>query len=94
MKSLLKDLFHGKVYPNEQTRPINKQYHPLNLKISDELCHFQESLAKDEYTRLEDLFSLHSQSSLMESEECFAYGFKLATVIMVETYMSIEKLSR
>ena len=86
MKSILEELYDGKVFPDEQIVPKDHNYGPLNEKVSELLEEWKKKLSEDDYYQLESLFELSSELSSMEASESFVYGFKLGALIMVEVF--------
>lgn len=87
MKSVLSELFRGKIYPDEQIVPNDPEYRNVNNKISDEMDCFEERLSREDFDKLEELYGLYSESSFIMEEHSFAYGFKLGTLLMTEVFM-------
>jgi len=94
MKSILKELFDGNVYPSELIVPKSSQYHETNQKISDEQDYFKGKLSEDDRKRLEELGNLYCQSTDIDSFESFSYGFKLGVMLMVEVFTGKDDLAR
>lgn len=84
MKSILKELFDGSIYPDELIISRDPEYWPLNQKISGTMDMWRNKLSKDDFTELEALLDLRSQVDSMHAEASFMYGFKLASWIMIE----------
>ena len=86
MKSILEDLHNGAVYPAELIRSTDPEYYPVNEKISEEIDYFTAKLSGEDSKRFEELDQLFSRSSYMHGTASFVYGFRLATLIMVEVF--------
>lgn len=94
MKSILEELYDGKIFPEEQIVPKDHNYRPLNEKISELLEEWKKKLSEDDYYQLESFLELCSESSSMEASESFVYGFKLGALIMVEVFTGRGDLVR
>lgn len=84
MKSILKELYAGNIYPDELIVSKDPEYRPLNQKISDTMDVWRSKLSNDDFTALEDLLNLRSQADAMHAEASFVYGFKLGAMIVLE----------
>lgn len=94
MKTILKELYGGRIYPSELIIPKDPEYHPLNQKISDTISLWQKKLSEEDYEHLEELLDLHSQSNSMHSTSSFVHGFKLGASIMIEVLTGKGELVR
>lgn len=94
MKTILEELYEGRIYPNELIIPKDPEYHPLNQKISDTIGLWKRKLSEEDYEQLEELLDLHSQSNSMYSASSFMYGFKLGANIMIEVLTGKGELAR
>lgn len=90
MKTILHELYEGKLYPEERTVSKDPEYRPLNRKISDMISIWKGKLSEEDYRQLEDLLDLHSASSTMENTESFVCGFKLGALVMMEVLAGKE----
>lgn len=93
MRSIIEDLYYGKVIPYEQFTNYTRDYTRVNNKISSEMKEYQNKLPKSEYDRLEELFKLYTESSIMENGQSFIHWFRLAAAIMAEVFTAQTKLS-
>ena len=94
MKSILRALYNGKIYPSEEILPVNSDYNEVNKKISDEMEFFEKKFSKEEYEKIGNLLDLNAESSSMVEEQSFLYGFKLGTLLMIEAFMGRDELGR
>ena len=91
-KSILKELYFGKIYPDEQIVCNNN---PEYIKARDKLAKVKEQLMKN-LTSEEDRENLLNLDDLLyeligiECFEGFAYGFKLAVKLMAESFKEID----
>jgi len=94
MKSILQGLYAGEVYPDELIMPKDPEYWPMNKKIGEQRAYFKQKLSEEDYRKLEEFDSLHSQASSMDSEASFIYGFRLGAMLMIEIFAGKEELTR
>lgn len=94
MKTILKELYEGNIYPDELIVSKDPEYRPLNKRISDVLAMWKKKLSEDDYNQLKTLLDLRSESSSMEASESFMYGFRLGALIMIEVLTGKEELIR
>lgn len=92
MKTILKELYEGNIYPDEVIVSKDSEYQALNEKISDMLEIWKKKLSEDDFNQLEDLLDLRSELSSMEASESFIYGFRLSALIMIEVFAGRELL--
>jgi len=86
MKSILDELYSGSLYPAEQVCPTDPQYRIVNHEIGEIKQHLKGKLTEEDIQKFEELENLYCQSTSMESTNIFAYGFRLATLTMIEVY--------
>lgn len=84
MKSLLDDLYYGKISPWELHPSGNLDAAELNRKISDEERYFVQKMSVDDADRFQNLTNLYLQSNGFAASDSFACGFKLGTGLMLE----------
>ena len=94
MKSILEELHDGAVYPAELICPTDPEYRPMNQKISEEIDYFTSKMSEEDGKRFDKLDELFSRSSYMYATASFIYGFRLATLIMIEVYNGKGKITR
>lgn len=94
MKTILEELYNGRIFPEELIVPRNPEYRPLNQKISGLKEKWKKKLSSDDYTELEMLLDLRYDSCAMESSASFGYGFKLGALVMLEVLTGKEELVR
>jgi len=84
MKTILEELYDGRILPLERIVPQSPEYRQLDQKISDLSERWREKLSTEDYQSLEALLELHCASGLLEASAAFGYGFKLGALIMLE----------
>lgn len=87
LNSLYNSDFNGverKVISTTETKALHK-------KIHNEERYFIHKMSLDDVQRFQQLQNLYMQSSSYEQEDAFAYGFKLATILMCEVFMSEDE---
>lgn len=94
MKSILDELFSGRIYPDELIISKDPEYHPLNKKISEAMEMWKKKLSEDDFEQLEALLDLRCKSSSMDAAASFVYGFKLGAAIIIEVLIGKEELVR
>lgn len=86
MKSILHELYNGHIYPAEQIVLQDSDYRPLNRKIREEKESLKRKLSEEDIKRLSQLEDMYTHSITMEETETFIYGFKLASLLMIEIF--------
>ena len=86
MDNVLHDLYHGGIFPAEHIVSRDPEYRPVNRKISDEKRYFESKMSLDDCRRFEALGNLYAQSSCMQEEASFYYGFKLGAALMLAVH--------
>ena len=94
MKSILEELHNGAVYPAELICPSDPEYRPVNKEIADEIDYFISKMSEEDGKRFDKLDELFSRSSYMHATESFVYGFRLASLMMIEVYNGKGRLTR
>ena len=94
-KSILKELYLGKIYPDEQ---ITCNNNPEYIKARNKLAKVKEQLMEN-LTSEEDRENLSNLDDLLyeligiECFEGFSYGFKLAIKLMTESLKETENFT-
>ena len=89
MKSILEELFYGRIRPFELIVHQDPE-HSLNRKISDLKLALQEKLPAEDVQAVEELVDLCCGSGVLESAASFRYGFRLGAQVMMEVLGSKE----
>lgn len=75
-KEILKQIYYGEFYPDEEIKSDDPEYTAKSLKIGDEFQYFMDILNSDEdKKRIDELHDLILDTYSMEKYDCFAYGF-------------------
>lgn len=77
MRSLIEQLYHGKLCPNEKVIPNDPQYRQVSRKTSETIEAWRKRHSEEEFNELEALLDLYSQTHGMELASSFTYGFRL-----------------
>jgi hypothetical protein len=83
MKSILEELYLGRLYPLEQIVPQDPEFHSVNQKKSDLVKILETKLSAEDEQALEDLLDLDCQVSVMEAYASFEYGVKFGVLLML-----------
>lgn len=94
MKSILQGLYEGEIFPDELIVPKDPEYRSVNKKIGEQKAYFKQKLSEEDSRKLEEFDSLYSQTSSMDSEASFLYGFCLGAMLMIEVFTGKEELVR
>ena len=86
MKTILKELYNGCIYPAEQIVPTSQEYRWVNRKISGAMELWKSRLSVDNYADLETLLEWCRRAGGMETEAAFVYGFKLGAMMVMEVW--------
>ncbi|WP_339234910.1 DUF6809 family protein [Paenibacillus sp. FSL R5-0517] len=85
MGNIIEELYYGNLRPEENIVPKDAEYRSINKEISTYIGKFQRKISEDDFKQLEILFEMMDQVHLMHSKEAFASGFKIGTLIMIES---------
>ncbi|MCL2851883.1 MAG: hypothetical protein FWE20_02440 [Defluviitaleaceae bacterium] len=87
-KNILRSLFNGEFSAWER-RPIRTEENKtVHRKIEDENRYFIQKMSIDDGERFQKLENLYTYSNEFEQEDAFAYGFRLAAMLMCAVFMS------
>lgn len=86
MKSILMELYYGKLFPYENIAPKSKEYREVRERLTALISSCKETLSKEQYEALEMICDLEVQSSSMTEEKGFITGFRLASLLMIEIF--------
>lgn len=84
MKSLIKQLYYGKISPWEHLRPKNPEYHALWDKIEKQEAYLAGKLPAEERETFTEYQELIRQADCMETYEGFSHGFRLGMNLLWE----------
>lgn len=91
MKSVLMELYDGRVYPAEQFFPRSKEHKALLDRYCRHADEFTEKLSRlnppldEEFTKVMDEYMALTADNLAEM---FADGFRLGARLMIEVFQS------
>lgn len=85
MGNIIEELYYGNLRPEENIVPKDAEYRSINKESSTYIEKFQRKLSEDDFKQLEILCEMMDQVHLMHSKEAFASGFKIGTLIMIES---------
>ena len=93
MKSIIKQIHNGELYPDENIAPGTKEYNAITKQVTEKLDGWKEKLSNDDFKELETVFDLEIQSGSMEIENAFISGFELASLLMIEVFTKADDKS-
>ncbi|WP_410514569.1 hypothetical protein PaeBR_09385 [Paenibacillus sp. BR2-3] len=93
MRSLLEQLYHSNLYPDEKVISSDPQYRELSRKTSETIEAWKKQHSEKEFNELETLLDLYAQTHGMELASSFTYGFRLGAGIMVEALTGKDELA-
>jgi len=87
MKNILHDLYDGNFCAYERQPNRTEQSIATHRKIDDEKRYFMQKMSLDDCKRFEELECLYVQANDFEQKDVFAYGFRLATMLMCAVFV-------
>lgn len=87
MRSILEQLYYGKIFPAEQFHPVQSNYRKIQKEASQRYEDFARELEKldpDLGTRFTQIMDEHSRIFSMECTSNYIDGFRLGAQIMIE----------
>lgn len=91
MRTILEELHSGSIHPIAEV-PHDPDYRIIRYKMNQLLKTLEKQISAESYKLVEEIIDLNSQTSSMEIKNAFVYGFKLATLIMIEVTEDRDKL--
>ncbi|MBT2283991.1 hypothetical protein J7E78_10605 [Paenibacillus polymyxa] len=85
MGNIIEELYYGNLRPEESIVPKDSAYRSINKEITAYIEKFKRELSEDEFKQLQLLFDMMDQVHSIHSKEAFASGFKIGTLIMIES---------
>lgn len=76
MKSILADLYEGKLHPDEMIMPIDPEYRRNNREISNTIEACKKTFSESDFKLLEEVLDLYGTSHSMLNSASFVEGFK------------------
>ena len=83
-KTILRQIFEGELYPAENLS--GGESRELSKAITAEREYISGLLTEDDKTRLEKMEALHHELSTDFGGECFACGFRLGAMLLIEVF--------
>jgi len=87
-RKIFESLYNGDFSAFERKMPQTQKNLDLYEKIEAEDKYFKQKMSDEDCQRFEKLQDLHIESSNYEQEDAFAYGFKLATMLMSAVFIN------
>ena len=84
-KNILQQLYDGKIYPAENIGNANPELQKLHDRLAEEKTVFIKSLSEADRAKFQVVEDLNDESAALYGYECFAYGFRLAVSLMLES---------
>lgn len=85
-QSFLYDLYFGNIAPWRRKCEKNPAYTAIEKERSDIKAHFKQLLSDEDFNKLEEMEDLQAQSDTIEEIDLFAYGFCMATRMMMDVF--------
>lgn len=85
-KSILHDLYFGRLVPWEWDHTQAPGYTTLAEKVSQIGDYFEDRLSSEEYEKLEKLQDLEAELGEIANEDFFQYGLCMGILIMTEVF--------
>jgi hypothetical protein len=83
-KSVLRELFDGKIYPSECIKPDTPEYRAALKVLEAEKEYFFKTLSGEDNKKFKRTNDLYFEIIDIYSYESFVYGFRLAVALMSE----------
>jgi|GEM_PF-4076905 len=91
MKSIIEELYRNSEHFDEKFARTT-EYTRIEEEIFVEMGFWAKKLTSGEFARLEDLRGKLCRANDIENEQHFAFGFKLAAMVMSEVFFTREAL--
>lgn len=86
MKSILADLYEGKLHPDETIMPTEPEYRQNNRAISKSLEVCRMKFSEGDFKLLEEVLDLYGTSHAILNSASFVEGFKMGALMMIEIF--------
>lgn len=86
MRSILEDLYYGKIHPWEKSAPKNPAILSINREINDLERELKGKLDAQGAKQLDKIDELFCQSSDLHDCESFSQGLKLGMLLIAEAF--------
>ncbi|MCM3042544.1 hypothetical protein M3201_23080 [Paenibacillus motobuensis] len=94
MRSIIEELYYGKLCPEEHIVPTDSEYRSLNKKTSKLMEEARERLSEKDFATLEQILDLTSDSNSMVTSASFVEGFRMGALVIVEVFCGEGKIVR
>ena len=93
-KSILQDLYDGKIYPSENIIDVDSpDYQKVNSALMDEKERFTQNLSDGDRELFAKIEDLHYELNGVYSYQSFAHGFRLGVRLMAEALTGDDDVS-
>lgn len=90
MKSILRSLYNGNIIPWERRETDSEKRRAILQKIENEEQYFMAKMSLDDCQRFNALSDLHTQLSIVEEEDFFAYAFTIGISLAMDVMKEAE----
>ncbi|MBP1907736.1 hypothetical protein J2Z32_004417 [Paenibacillus turicensis] len=84
MKSILEQLYIGKITPEEDIIPEDPQYRMISGQVSNMMEMWKKKLSPEDFELLEQMLDLKVELHAMQNKACFVQGYKLGAKMTAE----------
>ncbi|MGG0822040.1 DUF6809 family protein [Paenibacillus turicensis] len=84
MKSIIEQLYIGKITPEEDIIPEDPQYRAISGQVSNMMEMWKKKLSPEDFELLEQMLDLKVELHAMQNKACFVQGYKLGAKMTVE----------
>lgn len=84
MKSILEQLYIGKISPEEGIIPNDPEYRTISRQVSDMMETWKDKLSPQDFEQLEHMLDLKLEIHAMQNKACFVQGYKLGAKMTAE----------
>lgn len=93
MKSILKDLYDGKLHPDEQMSP-DAEYRQLSRELSGAMEVCRKKFSETDFKLLEEVLDLYRASHSIHTKASFIQGYRMGALTMVEVFTGANETGR
>lgn len=84
MKSIIEQLYIGKITPEEDIIPEDPQYRAISGQVSNMMEMWRKKLSSEDFELLEQMLDLKVELHAMQNKACFVQGYKLGAKMTAE----------
>lgn len=84
MKSIIEQLYIGKLTPEEDIIPEDPQYRAISGQVSNMMEMWKKKLSPEDFELLEHMLDLKVELHAMQNKACFVQGYKLGAKMTAE----------